>query len=178
MLKEIIKDIFKFLKKKLKEISKGIILFIFNFIIVIMVNFIIFLLTKYPFTKFGINKITAGYMNSLLAIFSLSYRKKNFIFLSLINTTIEGFCGENTSFSNKISNYIERTNFRKYCYLLYLVGYIIFNFIKFNDTGKVVQVLSLASPYINKENLPQIITTFFFYETYMITFNNKFFEEK
>lgn len=141
-------------------------------------NFIIFLLTKYPFAKFGINKITAEYMNSILAIFSLSYREKNFIFLSIINTTIEAFYGEDTCISNKISNYIERTNFRKYCYLLYLVGYIIFNFIKFNDTGKVIQILSLASSYINKENLPQIITTFFFYETYMTTFNNKFFKEK
>lgn len=125
------------------------------------------------------NKVTTGYLISLSVFIILSYKSKLKIIWSIfISFFSETFFGEKTNISIKVGEYIDKTNFRKYFYLFYLNFYIISNiFILNNPNSKVIEIFYNFTPYINRENFSRIITTFFFIETYLLTFKSDFFNK-
>lgn len=125
------------------------------------------------------NKVTTGYLISLSVFIILSYKSKLKIISNIfISTFSEAFFGEGTNISKKVEEYIEKTNFRKYFYLFYLIFYIMSNiFILNNPNSKIIEMFYNFTPYVNKDNFSRIITTFFFIETYLLTFKTNFFNK-
>lgn len=163
---------------KIKLILKKILELLWLLFIVYGFHMVIYLTLGQILIKI-FNKVTAGYLISLSVFVILSYKSKLKIISSIfISTFSEAFFGEETNISTKVEKYIDKTNFRKYFYLFYLNFYIISNiFILNNPNSKIIEMFYNFTPYINKKNFSRIITTFFFIETYLLTFKNDFFNK-
>lgn len=136
-------------------------------------------LGKFLMRFLAFNKVSTGYIISLSVLIILSYKSKvNIISKMFISSFSEALFGEETNISNKVEKNIYKTNFRKYFYIYYLFFYISSNiFILNNPNSKILEIFNNFTPYINKENFSKIITTFFFIETYLVTFKSNLFNE-
>lgn len=168
------------IKLKFINFLKRIFEILWIFFIIYGFHIIIYLtLGKFLMKFLNFNKLSTGYIISLTIFIVLSYKSKLILISDVFISTFSScFFGDETKIAKKVKNYIKKTNFRRYFYLFYLIFYILSTLFILNDSdNRIIKIFNNFTPYINKENFSKIITTFFFIETYLLTFKPNIFKE-